>query len=202
MEINRETINLLPLGHWQGPVHLIRSPEQIESMESPLARADLLGFDTETRPAFKRGQQFPPSLLQLATGEEVFLLQLRYTGLPRSIRTVLEDSAIIKVGVAPDHDLRALRAMEPFQPGGFIDLARLARDSGIRQRGLRGLAAAVCAVRISKTARTSNWSSDVLTPRQIRYAATDAWIGREIFLRLRSQRTCPPDDPSAGTPAS
>ncbi len=160
-------------------------------MEPRLARSTVLGFDTETRPAFKRGQQFPPSLLQLATAEEVFLLQLGYTGLPRPIRTVLEDPAIIKVGVAPDDDLRALQAMAPFQPSGFVDLARIARNSGIRQRGLRGLAAAVCAVRISKTARTSNWANDVLTPRQIRYAATDAWIGREIFLRLRYQRTCP-----------
>jgi ribonuclease D len=190
MEINKDTINQLPLGYWQGPVHLIRFPKEIESMGSRLSRSTVLGFDTETRPAFKRGQQFPPSLLQLATAEEVFLLQLGYTGLPRPIRTVLEDSAIIKVGVAPDDDLRALQAMEPFQPSGFVDLARIARNSGIRQRGLRGLAAAVCAVRISKTARTSNWANDVLTPRQIRYAATDAWIGREIFLRLRHQRAC------------
>lgn len=191
MEITKETINQLPLGRWQGPVHLVRFPEEIESMGSRLARSMVLGFDTETRPAFKRGQQYLPSLLQLATAEEVFLLQLGHTGLPRPIRVILEDSAIIKVGVAPDQDLRALQAIKPFRPSGFVDLAKIARESGIRHRGLRGLAAAVCAVRISKTARTSNWANDVLTPRQIRYAATDAWIGREIFIRLRQKRACP-----------
>jgi ribonuclease D len=187
MEINKESINLLPLGHWQGPVYLVRSSEEIESVSARLTQNHVLGFDTETRPAFRRGQKFAPSLLQLATADEVFLLQLGHTGLPRSILAVLGNPAIMKVGVAPDDDLRALQALEPFQSQGVVDLARVAHDFGIQQRGLRGLAAAVCSVRISKTARTSNWANDILTPQQIRYAATDAWIGREIFLRLQGQ---------------
>ena len=77
MEISKESINLLPLGHWQGPVHLVRSSREIESMSARLTQTHVLGFDTETRPAFKRGQKFPPSLLQLATAEQGGLFETR-----------------------------------------------------------------------------------------------------------------------------
>ena len=125
-----------------------------------------------------------PSLLQLATGEEVYIFQLQATGLGESLRGILEDASIIKAGVAPDFDLLSLQELAPFTPGGFADLAQVARCKGIKNQGLRGLAAAVCGIRISKSARTSNWASRELSLQQIRYAATDAWIGWELYRRL------------------
>ena len=191
--ISKEDINLLPLGSWEGPVVVVQSGDDLEPALARLASADLLGFDTETRPAFRKGQSFPPSLLQLATADEVFLFQLNRVGLPGGLLKLLSDPDILKAGVGLDFDLKSLQDLRPFQPRGFVDLARIARQKGIRNNGLRGLAAAVCGIRISKSARTTNWANDLLTPQQIRYAATDAWIGRELFLRLDSLPDRPRD---------
>ncbi|MCL2459018.1 MAG: 3'-5' exonuclease domain-containing protein 2 [Desulfobulbus sp.] len=184
VRMSTEAINALPLACWQGTIHCVRTAEEAEEAAVRLASANLLGFDTETRPAFRKGQKFAPSLLQLAAEDEVVLVQLERTGLPVPLRELLENPAIVKAGVAPDFDLKKLQELHPFRPAGFVDLARMASARGIRHHGLRGLAAVVCGLRISKSARTSNWASPQLTPRQVRYAATDAWIGREIYLRL------------------
>lgn len=184
--LGKEEINLLPLGRWQGVTRLVRTAEEVRAAVACLSRESLLGFDTETRPAFRKGQKFSPSLLQLATGTEVFLFQLHHTGLPETFLAILTNPAIVKVGVALSFDLLKLQELQPFQPEGFVDLAVIARRSGINNHGLRGLAAAVCGVRISKSARTTNWANNDLTAQQIQYAATDAWIGREIYQRLVS----------------
>ncbi len=184
--ISKEAINLLPLASWQGPTHLVRTVEDVNGAVSRLSLTTVLGFDTETRPAFRKGQKFPPSLLQLASDDEVFLFQLKRTGLPECLRALLSDPAIVKVGVAPDFDLLSLQDLHSFHPMGFVDLARIARRKGIKNQGLRGLAAVVCGIRISKSARTTNWANNELTAQQIQYAATDAWIGREIYRSLEA----------------
>jgi len=92
----------------------------------------------------------------------------------------------LKVGVAIRDDLRAMQRFYPFNPVGVVDLAELARSKGVEAQGLRTLAASLLGFRISKGARCSNWENAVLTPQQIRYAATDAWIGRELYFRLLS----------------
>lgn len=186
VRIGKEAINQLPLGRWEGPVRMVRSEEEVETAVARLAHAELLGFDTETRPAFRKGQKYLPSLLQLATEDEVFVVQLGQTGLPAPLLAVLGDARIVKAGVALDFDLRSLQEIQHFQPGGFVELAQMARRCGIRNHGLRGLAAVVCGIRISKSARTTNWANPELTAQQIQYAATDAWIGREIYLRLQA----------------
>jgi ribonuclease D len=189
--ISKEDINLLPIGRWEGPTHLVRTIEEVRAATARLSLTRLLGFDTETRPAFKKGQKFPPSLLQLATKEEVFLFQVQHTGLPESLLAILGNPAIVKTGVSLDFDLLSLQEVQPFQPRGFVDLAAIARRQGIKNHGLRGLAAVVCGIRISKSARTTNWANNNLTPQQIQYAATDAWIGREIYRQLEPL-TVPP----------
>jgi len=184
-KISKEAINELPLARWQGPVQLVTTTSEAAEATIALGTSTILGFDTETRPAFKKGQKFKPSLLQLATDEVVYLFQLQTTGLPDSILAILEDDAIIKAGVAPNFDLQSLQAIAPFFPAGFVDLAKMARNRGIHNQGLRGLAALICGIRISKSARTTNWAKAELTPKQIQYAATDAWMSREIYLHLQ-----------------
>jgi ribonuclease D len=163
---------------------MVTTRAEAEQAADRLNRESVLGFDTETRPAFKKGQKFNPSLLQLATGEEVFLVQLQGIGLPQPILEILGNDAITKAGVAPDFDLLSLQTIAPFAPAGFVDLARMARRRGLHNQGLRGLAALICGIRISKSARTTNWANPELTPQQIQYAATDAWFSREVYLRM------------------
>ncbi|NLB07788.1 MAG: 3'-5' exonuclease domain-containing protein 2, partial [Desulfobulbaceae bacterium] len=120
--ISKEDINLLPLGSWEGPVVVVQSGDDLDPALARLASADLLGFDTETRPAFRKGQSFPPSLLQLATADEVFLFQLNRVGLPGALIKLLSDPDILKAGVGLDFDLKTLQELRPFQPRGFVDL--------------------------------------------------------------------------------
>ena len=183
--MNREEINALPIAGWNGPVHVVRTPEELAEAMVRLDSQNLLGFDTETRPAHTKGEHYLPSLLQLAAESEVFLFQLKQLGLAGPLRRILSDPEVSKVGVGLAHDLHELQKMHSFQPAGFVDLGSMARKAGIRNLGLRGLAAVLLGVRITKGAKVSNWARTELSAQQIRYAATDAWVGRFLFLALR-----------------
>lgn len=188
--MSREEINALPIKKWQGPTHLISSTEQTKHVIPLLEKTPVLGFDTETRPAFRKGQQYLPALLQLATEKDVFIFQLKQIGLPNSITALLSNRKIAKVGVAITDDVQGLQKLTPFAPAGFIELAKLGKDLSIQHFGLRGLAAATMGIRIAKSKKitTSNWAKKDLSPGQLQYAATDAWIGREIYLRLNNEK--------------
>lgn len=184
--ISREAINEVPLQRWQGPVHILATESQLAEALQRLRKEPVLGFDTETRPAFKKGQSYRPALLQLATAEEVFLVQLPSLGLPEPLRHLLADTSIIKAGVSLAYDIKELQKLAPFTEGGFIDLGHEAKQLGIKNHGLRGLCAVLLGFRISKSSQTSNWSKKKLTPAQISYAATDAWVGRELYFTLQA----------------
>ncbi len=183
--MTRDEINDCPIRRWSGPVRVIRTGSELNTAVEDLAGHALLGFDTETRPAYTKGEHYPPSLLQLATEHEVFLFQLKHLGLPTPLRELLADPAVIKAGVSLAYDLRELTNLAPFEPAGFVDLGDLARKCGIKNQGLRGLAAVLLGFRITKGAQTTNWARNELTPKQIAYAATDAWVGRELYLALK-----------------
>jgi len=149
-----------------------------------LTAETLLGFDTETRPAFRKGQSFTPALVQLAGATCVYLFQLNRVPFDDALAGLLANPGIVKAGVAVRDDIKALQALTDFEPGGFLDLGDQARDLGLRTNGLRNLSANFLGFRISKGAQRSNWDTATLTPKQVNYAATDAWVSRELCLRL------------------
>ena len=182
--MTKEEINACPMRQWTGAVRVVRTANELAAAVERLASHTVLGFDTETRPTFSVGESYPPSLLQLACEEEVFLFQLKPLGLAQPLCEILADPAIIKAGVSLKDDIRALNTLSPFRAGGFVDLGQRAKAADIKNLGLRGLAAVLLGFRIAKGAQTSNWANDQLTPQQIRYAATDAWVGRELYLAM------------------
>ncbi len=184
--MSREAINESPLQRWQGPVRVISKAADLSGAMERLRTEAVLGFDTETRPAFKRGQSFPPSLLQLATNEEVFLFHLSSLRLPGPLRELLVDPTIVKAGVSIANDLKELDKIASFNGSGFVDLGHEAKKLGIKNHGLRGLCAVLLGFRISKSQQTSNWSRRQLSEAQLRYAATDAWVGRELYFALKN----------------
>jgi ribonuclease D len=184
LHITKDEINRLPMKQYEGPIHLIRTPDEAERAAEKLKKETLLGFDTETRPSFRVGEYYPPSLLQLATGKEVFLFQLKLTGLTLRLRDILSSPDIIKTGVSIRDDVSELRKSADFDPAGFVELATHAKKAHIKNLGLRGLAALLLGFRISKREQVSNWAKNELTESQLRYAATDAWLGREIYLHM------------------
>lgn len=184
-KLSRDEINALPLFHYEGKITLVRSPKDLEKALARLQVESVLGFDTETRPSFRKGKSYSPTLVQLATENEVFLFHLKWMPLGSDLLNLLRSPDIIKTGVAVHDDMRFLAGMSSFTPRGVVDLGEMARRNNVENRGLRGLAAAFLGLRISKSEQCSNWGRRELSPRQIRYAATDAWISRAVYFRMR-----------------
>ncbi len=182
--IDKEEINLLPLGHFKGIVTVVERKQDVASIISRLAEEPILGFDTETRPSFKKGNRNIVSLLQLSSAHEAWLFRLNHTGLPISLAMLLENPNIIKVGVAIHDDLKALNNLRKFSPGGFIELQSFVKKFNILDNGLRRLAGNILNVKISKSQQLSNWEAPRLSESQISYAATDAWACYEIYIKL------------------
>lgn len=182
--IDKEEINQLPLGHFEGRVRVVERKRDVTSVIAQLTEKPILGFDTETRPSFKKGRKNQVSLLQLSSARQAWLFRLNHTGIPECLVKLLEDPDIVKVGVAIHDDLKALNLLSKFSPGGFIELQSFVKKFNILDNGLRRLAANILNVKISKAQQLSNWEAPVLTESQIRYAATDAWVCYEIYMKL------------------
>lgn len=183
-KLSRDAINALPLFHYEGAVSFARTTEEVEEAVFRLSGEAVLGFDTETPPSFHKGKSHPPALVQLAGATEVVLFPLKWQPFGPALISLFENPGIIKTGVAVHDDMRFLANLSHFSPKSVVDLSEIARRNGIENRGLRGLAAAFLGVRISKGERCSNWGNMNLTARQVRYAATDAWAGRGVYLAM------------------
>lgn len=186
-KLSKKEINDLPLEFYRGKISIISSPKSVDSVCSSLQKETVLGFDTETRPVFIKGDYHPPSLIQVAGQKAVYIFQLSQIGLCQPIIDLLTSEKIVKCGVAINQDLRELNQLKHFIPRGFVDLGEIARKSLIPHHGLRGLAAYFLGFRISKQARITNWNVVNLSKKQIIYAATDAWVGRELFFKFKEE---------------
>jgi len=146
----------------------------------------VLGFDTETRPTFKRGISYSPSLVQLAGEDLVVLVRAGAFGAWEALAEVLGNEGVVKAGVAVRDDLTALGKIGPVSPRGFEDVGEWAKGFGWPVTGLRNLAAALLGVRVSKKARLTNWEAQCLSAAQVCYASTDAWVSRQIYMAMRA----------------
>ncbi len=182
--ITKDEINELHLRRYAGPVELVQDDEASDRAIKALAKEEVLGFDTETRPAFRKGESYLPSLVQLGGTDTVYIFQLSRLSTTKKLFRLLANPRVLKVGVATDFDVKQLQELQSFQPAGFVNIESLTGDLGIRNNGLRSLSALVMGFRLSKSEQRSNWSRDPLSRSQIVYAATDAWVSREIYLRL------------------
>ena len=184
--ISREDMAKLPIRRYEGRLCLVATPEDLELARSDLRSEAVVGLDTETRPAFKKGESHLPCLVQVATARAVYLFQLRRTEVFPLLAELLSEPRIVKAGVSLADDLRALKRVLPFAEKNMLDLGLAARRSGFEQTGVRNLAGILLAFRIPKGTKTSNWAAPELSAAQITYAATDAWACRELFLRFQS----------------
>ena len=145
----------------------------------------ILGFDTETRPSFKKGQRYEVSLLQVSTHDTCFLFRLNLTGITPAIIRLLEDKKVVKVGLSWHDDLLQLHRRAEFKAGNFVELQDVAEKFGIEDKSLQKLYANLFHMKISKAQRLSNWEQTVLRDAQKLYAATDAWTCIKIYEELQ-----------------
>ena len=183
-KISNEQTALLPAVEFRGEIRIVEHERDIAAACKTLAEQPVIGFDTETRPSFRRGVTFRVSLLQLSTPTVCYLFRLNKIPLAKPILQLLEDRRVLKIGADVAGDLRSLRQIRHFRDGGFVDLQGIAPEWGIGEKSLRKLSAIVLGRRVSKAQRLSNWEAATLTNKQQLYAATDAWVCTRIYEQL------------------
>ncbi len=179
--ISREEINSLDLNTFRGKIRLITREDQLADVFEKINKFPVVGFDTETKPTFRKGEVNEVAMIQIAIPEEVFIIRINYTGISNEIHQFLENENILKVGVALRDDLKDLNRLRKFKPSGFLELNKMVKNIGIESNGLRKLTAIILGFRISKNAQVSNWEAEKLTQKQLQYAATDAWVCLEMY---------------------
>jgi ribonuclease D len=183
--ISREEMSELPIGRYEGSVSIVAAPSDLQRAMQDICQESVIGFDTETRPAFRPGESYLPSLVQFATASAVYLLQVQQHDYSPAMREIFSSAQIIKAGVSVADDLRNLKKLVEFEESAVVDLGKVAKRHGLKQTGVRNLAGIFLGMRIPKGAKTTNWAAPRLTPQQIVYAATDAWACRELYLRFK-----------------
>jgi len=184
-EISREEMIELPIRRYEGSVHVVAGDPELQRAMQDILQESVVGFDTETRPAFRPGESYLPSLVQFATASAVYLLQVQQQDLSGAVREILSSEKIIKVGVSVTDDMHNLKKLFQFDEKSMVDLGKVAERHGLKQTGVRNLAGIFLGTRIPKGTKTTNWAAHSSTPRQIAYAATDAWACRELYLRFK-----------------
>ena len=181
-----EEIEKMPLGSFPGKIHVIdKTGLDFVRAIAYLGTQKIIGFDTETRPVFSPGQRHNHvALLQLSGAEKAYLFRVGSMGMRKLLCAVLSNPRILKVGAAVHDDVRGLQYYRKFEERGFVDLQKIAYEWGIRDQSVKKLAANILGVRISKSQQLSNWEADELSAAQQMYAATDAWVCREMYLKL------------------
>lgn len=174
-----------PLIEFSGAIRLITNDRELAAVAEKLNSVDEFGFDTETRPSFRKGQIFRVALLQLATEDEAFLIRLHGITQFQTIIHVMENEKVVKAGVAIRDDLRLLQKLFKFEPRNFVELQDLAKAKGLKNFGLKGMTDEILHGTLIKGPKMTNWEAYHLTDRQLMYAATDAWIGLKLFQKLK-----------------
>jgi len=182
--ITSDEINALPLHAFSGTVTVIQDKDELPHAFREISKHRIVGFDTETKPVFVKGQRHLVALMQIALPNQVFLIRIKFTGVTPDIVSFLENDKILKAGVGVRDDIKALQILKKFTAAGFVELADIARNAGLEVESVKKLTALLLGFRISKSAQTSNWEADKFDSKQISYAATDAWVCLNIYQKL------------------
>ncbi|MCM1490254.1 MAG: 3'-5' exonuclease domain-containing protein 2 [Muribaculum sp.] len=195
ISISKQQLACLPAAHYAGSIRIIDNPDDVAGAVAELYQADLIGFDTETRPSFKKGQTFKVALMQLATIDTCYLFRLNKIGVPESLVNLLQDESKTKIGLSIRDDFRNLNKICKVSPVGFVELQNYVTQWNIADKSLSKLYGILFGKRLSKTQRLTNWDADTLTEAQTHYAALDAFACIQIFTCLRDGKFHPEVSP-------
>jgi ribonuclease D len=182
--ISKEELAQLPKAVYTGKIVVVRDKETLDEWLPLLQKSPIIGFDTETKPSFKKGEVNGIALLQLATSDIALLIKVKELGLPKSLLSFLQSPNYLKVGAAIHDDIKSLKKLRRFSPEGFIDLQSIVPEHGITSVSVRKMAGIVLRVKVSKSQQLSNWDLPDLSEAQQQYAAIDAWACQQIYIKL------------------
>ena len=195
ISIDKVQVNAMPQEVFTGKIHVIDSIMGLRAALAALRRAPLVGFDTETRPSFRKGVVHKPALIQLSTLDDCFLFRVNKIGMPEELSQYLADSECKKVGLSIHDDFNVIRRMAAVVPQGFVELQQLVGQYHIVDIGLQKIYAILFHKKISKGQRLTNWETPSLTAAQQSYAAIDAWACVKIYNYLMSGEFIPEESP-------
>ncbi len=196
ISIDKQVINQMQRVTFPGRIHVIAAISQVKSAATALRTSRIVGFDTETRPSFHRGERHQVALLQLSTDSDAFLFRLNKTGIPAPLKQFLQDASVIKVGLSTCDDIHQLKRLDPtIQPAGFTEIQELVKQYHITDMSLQKIYAILFQHKISKSQQLTNWEAAHLTDAQQAYAAIDAWACLRIYHHLLSGQFIPEQSP-------
>lgn len=184
LSITKEEVAQLPIEAFEGRIIVVQTENEVNKAVDYLKKHTIIGFDTETKPNFKKGVLNKVALLQLSTENSCFLFRLNYVGFTPSLVELLANPDIKKIGLSIKDDFGSLRKRENFTPQGFVELQEVVPQYNIQEKSLQKIYAILFGKKISKNQRLSNWENDILTDAQKKYAATDAWACYKIYNKL------------------
>ena len=184
---------------------VVSEPEVADALQALMA-ADVVGFDTESKPTFLKGEESTgPHLIQFATDTRAYLFPVsapRSTETINTLKTILESPDVLKVGFGLKYDRNALKSKLGIEVNNLFDIGEKLRGPGHRgQVGAKVAVAHFFGQKLQKSKRigTSNWSSRHLTASQCLYAANDAHVALRVY-RAWIQSGAADSDTSNGSP--
>lgn len=195
ISIPKEQLAAMPVVAFGGEITVVDTPEAVAEAIDYLNRCPIVGFDTETKPSFRKGMTNTVSLIQISDDTRAFLFRINRTGFSEPIRRFLENPDVVKVGLSLKDDFHVLHRVAPFAPASFVELQEMVRDYNIADSSLQKIYGIIFGGRISKSQRLSNWEAESLAPGQRAYAALDAWACLHIYRQLMSGAFIPSQSP-------
>jgi ribonuclease D len=171
-------------------ITVVSSAQLAQVALATLVTAEVLGFDTESKPTFAKDEvSTGPHVVQLSTIAHAWVIQLHDAACRNLVTAFLAQHTGAKVGFGLGDDIRRITAKLGVEANNVIDLNHLFRQQGYRKdMGVKGAVAVLFNKRFlkSKKAATSNWANPNLTEAQIVYAANDAYAAIRVFEALQS----------------
>ena len=160
-KFDKKLIPALPRVLFEGRIFVIQTESEASKAVDYLLTSPILGVDTETRPSFRKGMTNKVALLQVSTDDTCFLFRLNRIGVTDSVKRLLQDKNVLKVGLSLRDDFASLHKREDFEPHAFLELQDYVKSFGIEDMSLQKLYANIFGQKISKGQRLSNWEADV-----------------------------------------
>lgn len=184
LKITKERIRELSIETFDGEIIVIDKVEDVADAVNYLKQFKVIGFDTETKPVFRKNASNKVALMQLSTLDKCFLFRLNLIQYPDELDDLICSKDVMKVGLSLRDDFTALRQRSDCPPLNFIDLQTFVKDYGIKDMSLQKIYAILFNKKIAKNQRLSNWEAKTLKESQKMYASIDAWACLKIYNYL------------------